>query len=118
MWEVAKVDTSLATFIGVNSNLGIATIEACGDEEQKDRMLPDCYAMKKITSFALTEPNYGSDATSMESFAVKATDGRDGYILNGEKRWIGNGTFADYVIVWAKNRDDKDKIQAFIVEKG
>lgn len=49
---------------------------------------------------------------------MKAKDGRDGYILNGEKFWIGNGTFADYIIVWAKNRDDGDRIQAFVVEKG
>ena len=81
-------------------------------------MLPDCYAFKKITAFGLTEPKYGSDATSMDSFAEKAKDGRDGYILNGEKFWIGNGTFADYIVVWAKNRDDGNKIQAFIVEKG
>ena len=73
-------------------------------------MLPDCYALKKITSFGLTEPKYGSDATSMDSFAVKSKDGRDGYILNGEKFWIGNGTFADYTVVWVKNRDDGDRI--------
>jgi glutaryl-CoA dehydrogenase len=109
-WEVCKHDTSIGTFLGVHFALGIATIEACGDDEQKNRMLPDCYALKKITSFGLTEPKYGSDATSMESFAVKAKDGRDGYILNGEKFWIGNGTWADYNVVWAKNRDDGDKI--------
>lgn len=117
MWEIAKVDSSIATFIGHNSGLGIATIEACGDEEQKERLLPDCYNMKRYTSFALSEPNFGSDATSIESFVVKATDGRDGYILNGVKRWIANGTLSDQVIVWAKNRDDKNLIQAFLVEK-
>jgi len=62
----------------------------------------------KIGAFALTEPKYGSEATSMETFAVKATDGRDGWILNGSKRWIGNATFADYIVVWAKNKDDKN----------
>ncbi len=51
--------------------------------------------MKRYTSFALSEPNFGSDATSIESFVVKATDGRDGYILNGVKRWIANGTLSD-----------------------
>lgn len=117
IWEVAKIDTSLTTFLGVHCNLGTASIEACGDDEQKDRFLPDCYSMKKITAFGLTEPKYGSDATSMDTFAVKATDGRDGYILNGEKLWIGNGTFADYIVVWAKNKEDKDKIQAFVVER-
>jgi glutaryl-CoA dehydrogenase len=96
--------------VGVHFTLGIATIEACGDDEQKKRFLPDCYDLKKITAFGLTEPKYGSDATSMESFVVKAKDGRDGYVLNGEKLWIGNGTFADYIVVWAKNRDDGDRI--------
>lgn len=59
-------------------------------------------------AFALTEPNAGSDSTMIQSFAVKATDGRDGFVLNGEKIWIGNGPFADYVVVWAKNKSDKD----------
>ena len=82
-WEASKVDASIGTFLGVHFGLGVPTIEACGDDEQKNRFLPDCYALKKITSFGLTEPKYGSDATSMDSFAEKAQDGRDGYILNG-----------------------------------
>jgi len=94
----------------VHVGLGTGSIQAGADEEQMQRFLPDCYGFNKITAFGLTEPNYGSDTSSMESFAVKATDGRDGYILNGEKHWIGNGTFADYIVVWAKNRDAKDKI--------
>jgi glutaryl-CoA dehydrogenase len=81
-------------------------------------MLPGLMAFDKIGAFALTEPNHGSDATSMDTFAVKATDGRDGWILNGHKKWIGNGTIADYIVVWAKNKDEKDKIQGFVVEKG
>jgi len=72
-------------------------------------MLPDCLNFNKITAMALTEPSFGSDATSLETFAVKATDGRDGWILNGQKKWIGNATFADYIIVWAKNREDKNQ---------
>ena len=54
-------------------------------------------------AFAITEPTIGSDATSLRTSAVKASDGREGYILNGEKYWIGNGTLADYIVVWAKN---------------
>jgi hypothetical protein len=81
-------------------------------------MLPGLIKFDKIGAFALTEPNYGSDATSMDTFAIKATDGRDGWILNGKKRWIGNATIADYIVVWAKNKDDRDKIQGFVVEKG
>ena len=109
-WEVSKVDVSLNTFLGVHISLGTGSIEACASDEQKARFLPDLYSFRKIAAFGLTEPKYGSDATSMDTFAVKATDGRDGYILNGEKLWIGNGTFSDYVVVWAKNRDEKDKI--------
>jgi alkylation response protein AidB-like acyl-CoA dehydrogenase len=70
---------------------------------------------KKYIAFGLTEPTHGSDATSLLSTAKK-TEG--GYILNGKKRWIGNATFADYIIIWAKNVDEGNKIQGFIVEKG
>ncbi len=73
-------------------------------------MLPECLSLQKITSFALSEPDYGSDASSLQTFAVRATDGRDGWILNGQKRWIGHATIADYVVVWARNREDKNKI--------
>ena len=116
--HIAKYDQSIGTFIGVNWALGSAVIEHCGSDEQKERLLPGCLNFSKITAFALTEPKYGSDATSMESFAVSATDGRDGWILNGEKRWIGNATMADYIVVWAKNRDDKNKVQGFVLERG
>ena len=59
-------------------------------------------------AFAITEPDIGSDATSMKTNAKKVTDGREGYILNGEKIWIGSGTIADYVVVWAKNSTEQD----------
>lgn len=71
--------------------------------------------MKKYICFGLTEPTNGSDATHLKSTAKKV---EGGYLLNGQKRWIGNATFADYIIIWAKNVDEEDKIQAFIVEKG
>jgi acyl-CoA oxidase len=71
--------------------------------------------MKKICCFGLTEPNYGSDATSLKTY-VKKVDG--GYLLNGLKRWIGNGTFADYIVVWARNPEEGNNIQGFVVEKG
>ena len=116
-WEICKIDMSLATFIGVHG-LGISAVMACGSEEQKKRILPDCCNLNKIMAFAITEPEIGSDATNMKTNAVKATDGRDGYILNGEKIWIGSGTMADYVVVWAKNSSDGGQIQAFIIEKG
>jgi len=63
--------------------------------------------MKKNICFGLTEPNYGSDATSLKTSAKKV---EGGYVLNGEKRWIGNATFADYIIIWARNVDEGNKI--------
>jgi len=71
--------------------------------------------VNKILSFGLTEPEAGSDATSLTSEAKKV---EGGYTLNGQKRWIGNATIADYIIIWAKNVDDGNRIQGFIVEKG
>ena len=70
---------------------------------------------KKIMAFGLTEPDNGSDATGLKTYAKRVWGG---YILNGTKRWIGNATFADYIIVWARNFNEGGKIQAFIVEKG
>jgi alkylation response protein AidB-like acyl-CoA dehydrogenase len=63
----------------------------------------------------LSEPDYGSDATSLKTFA-KSVEG--GFVLNGRKRWIGNATFADYIIVWAKNPEENNNIQGFLVTKG
>jgi alkylation response protein AidB-like acyl-CoA dehydrogenase len=117
-FEIAKQDICLQGFIGVHWGLGTEVIEFCGNEEQKNRMLSDCIKFNKISAFALSEPKFGSDATSLETFAVKATDGRDGWILNGQKRWIGHATIADYIVVWAKNKEEGNKIQGFVVEKG
>jgi alkylation response protein AidB-like acyl-CoA dehydrogenase len=99
----------------VHNSLGLSVIDRCGGPEQKARILPDAIALKKILCFGLTEPTHGSDATSLLSTAKK-TDG--GFLITGKKRWIGNGTFADYIIVWARNADEGNKIQGFIVEKG
>lgn len=63
----------------------------------------------------MTEPDYGSDATSLKTTA-KRVEG--GFILNGKKRWIGNAGFSDYIIVWARNAEEGNKIQGFLVEKG
>lgn len=114
-YELARWDASIATFMIVTNCLGISVIERCGGEEQRYRILPDCVMLKKFISFGLTEPTHGSDATGLLSTAKK-TEG--GYIINGKKRWIGNATFADYIIVWAKNVDEGNKIQGFVVEKG
>jgi alkylation response protein AidB-like acyl-CoA dehydrogenase len=115
VYEMAKIDGSLYTFLGLHNFLGIATIDKVGNEEQRARIIPDALALKKIISFGLTEPDYGSDASSLKTTAKKV-DG--GYILNGRKRWIGNATFADMIIIWAKNESEGGKVQGFIVEKG
>lgn len=77
--------------------------------------MPEAIKFRKILAFGLTEPEVGSDASNLFSTAKKV-DG--GYLLNGAKRWIGNGTFADYVIIWARNEAEGGKVQGFIVEKG
>jgi glutaryl-CoA dehydrogenase len=110
--EMNRVDPSLATFFGVHSGLAMGSIAACGSEEQKDRWLPDMAAMTKIGAFGLTEPDGGSDvAAGLRTTAVR--DGDD-WILNGRKRWIGNATFADLVVIWA--RDEQDSVRGFVVE--
>ena len=113
-FEAARRDASVGTFMIVHVGAGMALIEALGNEEQKQRFLPKGASMEKIYAFALTEPDNGSDASGLKTTA-RRTEG--GWILNGQKRWIGNATMAD-VIVWARNVDDGGRIQAFVVEKG
>ena len=115
LYEFAKYDSGLALFFFLQNSLGIQVISHCGDEEQKNRFLPDLIALKKFSCFGLTEPENGSDATNMQTNAKKV---EGGYILNGQKKWPGNATLADYHIIWAKNVSDGNKIQGFVVEKG
>ena len=100
----------MTTFMGVHWALGTETIAHCGNDEQKARMLPALIKTEKIAAFALSEPNHGSDASSLKTSAVRATDGRDGWILNGVKRWPGLANIADYIVVWAVNSEEKNKI--------
>ena len=113
--EMARVDASIATFFGVHSGLAMGSIYLCGSEEQRQRWLPDMAAMNKIGCFALTEPLDGSDVAR----GLRTTARRDGdtWILNGQKKWIGNGTFADLAIVWARDVSD-NQVKGFVVEKG
>ena len=106
-YEFAKSDSSIATFVLVHNALGTAVISALGDEEQRKRLLGETINMDKITCFGLTEPTNGSDATGLRTTATR-TEG--GWLLNGEKRWIGNATFADYICIWAKNPSDGNNI--------
>jgi glutaryl-CoA dehydrogenase len=102
MYELAKGDGSITTFYGVHSGLAAGSIAMLGNEEQKARWLPDMMQMKKIGAFGLTEPERGSNAVDVQTIASK--DG-DGYILNGAKRWIGNASIADVLIIWARDKD-------------
>jgi glutaryl-CoA dehydrogenase len=109
--ELARGAGSLATFLDVQSGLAMAAIHQLGSEEQKQEWLPSMAKCEKIGCFGLTEPEHGSDPGSMETTAAEK-DG--GYVLQGEKRWIGNGSFADVAVIWARTEDGK--IGCFLVE--
>src|SRR5919202_874956 len=110
--ELARGSGSLATFLHVQSGLAMAAIHALGSEEQKQKWLPPMARCEKIGCFGLTEPDAGSDPGSLMTSAV-VRDG--GYIINGEKRWIGNGSMCDVAVIWARTEDD-DRIGCFLVE--
>lgn len=112
--EMARVDGSICTFLGVTGGLAMSSIYYCGSEEQKEYWLPQLARMEKIGAFALTEPNIGSDASHLQTTARR--DG-DSYVLNGAKRWIGNATFADVIIVWARD-EETNGVCGYLVEKG
>src|SRR5271157_4816415 len=99
--ELARVDSSIATFWGVHTGLAAGSIYLCGDEEQKQRWLPAMMRFDKIGSFGLTEPLVGS-ATSGGMTTTCRREG-DSWVLNGEKKWIGNATFADINVIWARD---------------
>lgn len=111
--EMARGDASIATFYGVHSGLAMGSIALLGSNEQRERWLPSMARMEKIGAFALTEPIHGSD-----SIALETTARRDGnsWVLRGAKKWIGNASFADVIIVWA--RDEQGNVGGFVVEKG
>ena len=89
--EIARVDASVNSFFGVHTGLAMGSIDACGTAEQRERWLPSMAAMETIGAFGLTEPHGGSDvAGGMETTARREGDE---WVLDGHKRWIGNGTF-------------------------
>ncbi len=110
--ELHRGDGSLGTILGVHAGLAMKAIALCGSTEQKDRWLPDMSTMDKLGAFALTEPEHGSDSIALEATAKR--DG-NGWVLQGRKRWIGNGTIADLVVVWARNAEDGE-VNGFVVE--
>ncbi len=110
MQELERGDSGLRSFVSVQGALVMYPIFAFGSEEQKRKWLPVLAKGEKIGCFGLTEPDHGSDPGGMETRA-RRTD--KGWVLNGTKRWITNGTMSDVAIVWAKVGDD---IRGFIVE--
>jgi glutaryl-CoA dehydrogenase len=111
--ELARGDGSICTAFGVHSGLAMSSIALLGDEDQKQRWLPPMARMELIGAFGLTEPNHGSDAVALETSARR--DG-DAWVLDGAKRWIGNASFADVVVIWA--RDTDGNVGGFLVPKG
>lgn len=113
--EMARVDTSMSTFFGVQSGLVMGSIYLLGSEAQKQEWLPDLQQFKKIGSFGLTEPEVGSATAGGLTTTAKRRG--DSWVLNGQKKWIGNATFADVLIIWAKDLDD-NQVKGFLVRKG
>ena len=111
--EMARIDPSLAVAWGAHSGLAMGSVMLCGSEEQREAWLPRMAAGSTIGAFALTEPLAGSDvARSMTTTARR--DG-DSWLLRGQKKWIGNGTWCDVVVVWARDEAD-GQIKGFLVE--
>jgi glutaryl-CoA dehydrogenase len=110
--ELTRGDGSVYTFFGAHSGFAMNSIAALGSEEQKEKWLPQMARMEKIGAFALTEPNHGSDAVLLETSARREGDE---YVIDGEKRWIGNASFADVIVVWA--REEEGNLGGFLVEK-
>jgi glutaryl-CoA dehydrogenase len=111
--EIARTDPSFATFVGVHNGLAMGSIYIDGSEEQKQKWLPPMARLEKIGCFGLTEPLVGSGASG----GLLTTAKRDGdtWILNGEKRWIGNAPWCDVSIIWARDVAD-NQVKGFIVE--
>ena len=112
--ELNRGDGSVGTFLAVQAGLAMRSIHMHGSEEQRQRWLPAMARCEKLGAFALTEPRHGSDSVSLETEARR--DG-DEYVINGAKRWIGNGSMADVVVLWARDVEDM-QVKGFLVEKG
>ncbi|GAA4395954.1 acyl-CoA dehydrogenase family protein [Tsukamurella soli] len=112
--QLARGDGSIALINSVHSGLNCHVIDMLGSEEQKQRWLPSMARCEKLSAFALTEPDHGSDVVRMSTSAHR--DG-DHWVLNGAKRWIGLGSFADLVLVWARDEDDGG-VGCFVIERG
>ena len=113
--ELARTDPSIATFFGVHGGLAMGSIYLCGSEEQKRRWLPAMARMELLGAFGLTEPEVGSGAS--RGLATTARRDGDTWVLAGRKKWIGNASFADLTVIWARDVDD-GQVKGFVVEAG
>jgi glutaryl-CoA dehydrogenase len=111
--ELNRGDGSIGTFVGVQAGLAMQSIAMLGSEEQKEQWLPQMAQLNKIGAFALTEPTHGSDSVALETTARR--DG-DTWTINGAKKWIGNGSIADVIVVWARDVADR-QVKGFLVER-
>jgi glutaryl-CoA dehydrogenase len=112
--ELNRGDGSLGTFLGVQAGLAMQSIAMLGSEEQKQRWLPSMAKLESLGAFALTEPTHGSDSVALETTARR---GGGTWTINGAKKWIGNGSIADIVVVWARDEADR-QVKGFLVEPG
>ena len=111
--EITRVDVSLSALVGIHNELNVGVIHTLGSDEQRDKWLPGLRKFEKLGAFALTEPDHGSDIAG--GLATTAQRTEDGWIINGQKRWIGAGTIADFAITFARDVEDQ-AVKAFIVE--
>jgi glutaryl-CoA dehydrogenase len=111
--ELSRGDGSLGTFLGVQAGLAMRSIHMLGSDEQKRRWLPPMARVHELGAFALTEPDHGSDSVALETTARREGDE---YVIDGAKRWIGNGSVADVVVVWARDAED-GQVKGFLVER-
>src|SRR5271168_2557745 len=111
--EMSRVDSSIATFFGVHNGLAMGSIYATGSEEQKQKWLPPMARFEKIGCFGLTEPLVGSGASGGLTTTAKREG--DTWVLNGQKKWIGNSPWCDISIIWARDVAD-NQVKAFILE--
>jgi glutaryl-CoA dehydrogenase len=110
--ELEAGDSGLRTFVSVQGSLAMSAIHKFGSEEQKEEWLPRMARGEAIGCFGLTEPTAGSDPASMKTFARRS---QDGWVLNGEKRWIGMATIADVAVVWARTDEEGNPVRGFLV---
>jgi glutaryl-CoA dehydrogenase len=113
--EVERVDSGYRSAMSVQSSLVMHPIHAYGDEAQREKWLPKLATGELVGCFGLTEPNAGSDPSSMETRAKKVAGG---YQLHGAKMWITNAPIADVFVVWAKDTSENETIRGFVLEKG